>query len=147
MPFSPRQSTQTWIGKRDYALLLTLYNTGARISEVLTLRQHHLAFGATSLLHLKGKGRKERSVPLWPTTSRTLRTWVTQCGDGGDRILFPSARGGPLSTDGANYILQQAVRRALPASPTLKSKPRGFLPTLFATPRRCTFFNPESKSQ
>ena len=40
----------------------------------------------------------------------------------GDRILFPSARGGPLSTDGATYILQQAVRRALPASPTLKAK-------------------------
>jgi site-specific recombinase XerD len=115
-------STQTWIGKRDYALLLTLYNTGARISEILTLRQHQLAFGATSLLHLKGKGRKERSVPLWPTTSRTLRAWVTECGDSGDRILFPNARGGPLSTDGATYILQQAVRRALPASPTLKAK-------------------------
>jgi site-specific recombinase XerD len=56
-------STKTWIGKRDYALLLTLYNTGARISEILTLRQHQVAFGATSLLHLKGKGRKERSVP------------------------------------------------------------------------------------
>ena len=106
-------STQKWIGKRDYALLLTLYNTGARISEMLAVRQHNLAFGATSLLHLKGKGRKERSVPLWPTTSRTLRTWVTECGDNGDRILFPSARGGPLSTDGATYILQQAVRRAL----------------------------------
>ena len=110
------------IGKRDYALLLTLYNTGARISEILTLRQHQLAFGATSLLHLKGKGRKERECPLWPTTSRTLRTWVTECGDSGDRILFPSARGGPLSTDGATYILQQAVRRALPASPALSSQ-------------------------
>ena len=40
----------------------------------------------------------------------------------GDRILFPSARGGPLSTDGATYILQQAVRRALPACSTLKAK-------------------------
>src|ERR1700732_2971344 len=48
-------NTQSWIGKRDYALLLTLYNTGACISEILTLRQHQLAFGATSLLHLKGK--------------------------------------------------------------------------------------------
>jgi integrase/recombinase XerD len=115
-------STQTWIGRRDYALLLTLYNTGARISEILALRQHHLAFGATSLLHLKGKGRKERSVPLWPTTSRTLRAWVTDCGDRGDSILFPSVRGGPLSTDGANYILQKAVRRAWPTAPTLKAK-------------------------
>src|SRR5215469_4061489 len=115
-------NTQTWTGRRDYALLLTLYNTGARISEMLALRQHHLAFAAASLLHLKGKGRKERSVPLWPTTSRTLRAWVTDCGSSGERILFPSARGGPLSTDGANYILQQAVRRALPACPTLKAK-------------------------
>jgi len=115
-------NTQTWIGKRDYALLLTLYNTGARISEILTLRQHQLAFGATSLLHLKGKGRKERSVPLWPTTSRTLRTWVAECGDSGDRILFPSARGGRLSTDGATYILSKRWRRSLPACPTLKAK-------------------------
>jgi len=115
-------NTQTWIGKRDYALLLTLYNTGARISEILALRQQNLAFGATSLLHLKGKGRKERSVPLWPTTSRTLRAWVTDCGSSGERILFPSARGGPLSTDGATYILQQAVRRALPTCPSLKAK-------------------------
>jgi site-specific recombinase XerD len=115
-------NTQTWIGRRDYALLSTLYNTGARISEILALRQHDLAFGATSLLHLKGKGRKERSVPLWPTTSRTLRAWIADCGDSGDRILFPSARGGPLSTDGATYILQQAVRRALPTCPSLKAK-------------------------
>ena len=113
--------TRTWIGRRDYALLLTLYNTGARISEILSLRQHQVTFAATSLLNLKGKGRKERSVPLWPATSRTLRAWVTDCGDSGDRILFPSARGGQLSTDGANYILQQAVRRALPTSPTLKA--------------------------
>jgi hypothetical protein len=39
----------------------------------------------------QGQGRKERSVPLWPTTSRTLRTWVAECGDSGDRILLPSA--------------------------------------------------------
>jgi integrase/recombinase XerD len=115
-------NTQTWTGKRDYALLLTLYNTGARISEILALRQHQLGFGATSLIHLKGKGRKERSVPLWPTTSRTLRAWVSDCGDSSDRILFPSARGGPLSTDGATYILQQAVRRALPACSSLKDR-------------------------
>src|SRR5260370_27746816 len=87
---------------------------------MLAVRQHNLAFGATSLLHLKGKGRKERSVPLWPTTSRTLRTWVTECGDSGDRILFPSARGGPLSTDGAptsfsklyDAPCQQALRQS-----------------------------------
>jgi site-specific recombinase XerD len=113
---------QSWIGRRDYALLLTLYNTGARISEILTLRQRQVALATTALLHLKGKGRKERSVPLWPTTSRTLQAWINDCGDHGDRILFPNARGGSLSTDGAAYILQQAVRRALPNCPSLKAK-------------------------
>ncbi len=107
-------STQTWIGKRDYALLLTLYNTGARISEILSLRQHQLAFGATSLLHLKGKGRKERSVPLWPTTSRTLRTWVTECGDSGDRILFPRLDLAAAVPAVANWSMS-SIPRAIPA--------------------------------
>src|SRR5215467_4955517 len=48
-------NTRTWIGRRDYALLLTLYNTGARISETLSLRQQNLTFGGTCLLHIKGK--------------------------------------------------------------------------------------------
>jgi hypothetical protein len=44
------------------------------------------------------------------------------CGDNGDRIVFPSTRRGPLSADGATYILLQGVRRALPACPTPKAK-------------------------
>lgn len=114
--------SRTWAGRRDHALLLTLYNTGARISEVLALRQNHLSFESTSLVHLKGKGRKDRSVPLWPTTTRVLRAWIAECGDGGDRILFPNARRGSLSTDGAAYILQRAVRRAAPACPSLNGR-------------------------
>ena len=114
--------SRTWAGKRDHALLLTLYNTGARISEVLALRQNHLGFEATSLVHLHGKGRKERSVPLWPTTARTLRAWIADCGNAGEGILFPNAKGGFLSTDGATYILRQAVRRAVPACPSLNAR-------------------------
>jgi integrase/recombinase XerD len=115
-------NTRTWSGQRDYALLLTLYNTGARISETLALRQDHVSFGTGSLVHFKGKGRKERSVPLWPKTSRTLRNWIEKRGENAEHIFFPNAAGGPLSTDGANYILQQAVQRAIPSCPSLKAK-------------------------
>ena len=115
-------NTGTWGGRRDYALLSTLYNTGARISETLALRQDHISFGTASLVHFKGKGRKERSVPLWSKTSRTLRNWIEKRGENAERILFPNAGGGSLSTDGATYILQQAVRRAIPTCPSLKAK-------------------------
>src|SRR5260370_29251762 len=138
-------STQKWIGKRDYALLLTLYNTGARISEILAVRQHNLAFGATSLLHLKGKGRKERSVPLWPTTTRTLRTWVTECGDSGDAFCSPALGVDRCPPTGPPTSFSKLYDE--PCQPVPRSKPRGFLPTSFATPRPCTSFNPESKSQ
>jgi integrase/recombinase XerD len=115
-------NTRTWGGQRDHALLLTLYNTGARISETLALRQDHVSFGTGWLVHFKGKGRKERSVPLWPKTARTLRNWIEKRGENAERIFFPNAAGGFLSTDGANYILQKAVQRAIPSCPSLKAK-------------------------
>src|SRR5439155_5818120 len=50
-----------WGGRRDYALLLTLYNSGARVSEVTTLQREQVCFGPPTFLQLKGKGRKERT--------------------------------------------------------------------------------------
>src|SRR5262249_46697494 len=65
----------TWLGSRDHGLLLTMYNTGARASEVTTLRCGQVLFGSTTLVQLHGKGRKARTVPLWPQTSRVLHRW------------------------------------------------------------------------
>jgi site-specific recombinase XerD len=113
--------TQTWTGRRDHALLLTLYNTGARVSEMVSVQRDQFSYGPTSLLHLTGKGRKERSVPLWPKTARILRGWLTDTSEKRPR-LFTNARGGPLSRDGVAYILQQAVKQALPNCPTLAAK-------------------------
>jgi site-specific recombinase XerD len=57
---------QTWTGQRDRAFFNVLYNTGARVSEVIGLRIRDVVVdGATAAVHLQGKGRKERSVPLW----------------------------------------------------------------------------------
>jgi site-specific recombinase XerD len=111
-----------WTGQRDYALLLTMYNSGARVSEVASLQRRHIQVGATSFLELHGKGRKERKVPVWPRTARTLKTWLDSCDASPESAAFPNARGGRLSRDGVNYILQAAVRAAASGCPSLSSK-------------------------
>lgn len=66
---------ETWLGSRDHALLLTMYNTGARASELANLKCGQVSFGSPTMIQLHGKGRKDRSVPLWPQTSRVLQQW------------------------------------------------------------------------
>jgi site-specific recombinase XerD len=61
-----------WVGRRDYALLLTMYNSGARVSEMIGLKCQQVTFGVSTFLQLHGKGRKDRTIPLWPQTSQTL---------------------------------------------------------------------------
>jgi integrase/recombinase XerD len=111
-----------WSGRRDYALLLTLYNSGARISEVLTLTREQVGFETTTFVHLTGKGRKERAVPLWPDTARVLKAWFRELEGHAGRIAFPNARGRPLSRDGVDYLIKQAVLRAIPTCPSLATK-------------------------
>jgi integrase/recombinase XerD len=101
-----------WIGRRDHALLLTLYNTGARVSEITALRRDQVIFGRSTFVHLLGKGRKERDVPLWANTARVLKTWFQELEGTGIALAFPSARGGRLSRNGVDHILKQEVARA-----------------------------------
>jgi site-specific recombinase XerD len=109
----------TWRGRRDHALLLTMYNTGARVSELITLTQSQLSFGTNTFVQLNGKGRKARTVPLWRHTARTLKAWF----EGSQNpIAFPSARGRRLSRQSVNYLLQQVAQRAAQDCPSLGSK-------------------------
>src|SRR5215472_9944558 len=66
--------TRTWVGQRDRALFTTLYNTGARVSEALHLTVRDVILDATPAVHIHGKGRKQRSVPLWRSTVSLLRS-------------------------------------------------------------------------
>jgi integrase/recombinase XerD len=109
-------------GRRDYAVLLTLYNSGARVSEVTALRREQVRFGMSTFLQLVGKGRKERTVPLWPTTAQVLKAWFEELRDDAGPIAFPNARGKALSREGVDYLLQHAMRRAIPACPSLATK-------------------------
>ena len=114
-----------WAGRRDHALLLTLYNTGARVSEMTGLQRSQVQFGTKSFVQFKGKGRKERAVPLWPLTSRTLQGWFAEL-DADARyraaVAFPNARGAALSRDGVAYLLQQAVKRSATLCPSIAHK-------------------------
>ena len=109
-----------WRGRRDHALLLTLYNTGARVSEITALRRDHVEFAGSTLVHLLGKGRKHRDVPLWPKTARALKVWFAELEGTVTPLAFPSARGQRLSRNGVDYILKQAAARA--NCPTLNNK-------------------------
>jgi integrase/recombinase XerD len=111
-----------WSGRRDSALLLTLYNSGARVSEITALRRQQVCFDTSTFLQLTGKGRKERTVPLWPATARVLRAWFAELGDDAGQIAFPNTRGKALSREGVDYLLKQAVQRAMPTCPSLATK-------------------------
>ncbi len=111
-----------WSGRRDHALLLTMYNSGARVSEMTTLKQNQVCFGPKTYLQLMGKGRKERTVPLWPHTAKTLKAWFSELGTMPDTVAFPNARGKPLSRYGVNYLLNQTAAKAATVCPSLSTK-------------------------
>ena len=112
----------TWSGRRDHALLLTLYNTGARVSEVLGLDVKDLLLDRTPRVALHGKGRKDRIVPLWLNTSRTLTAWVTDRKAQPSQPLFPNSRGVRLSRSGVATRLALAVDIASKECPSLRSR-------------------------
>jgi site-specific recombinase XerD len=109
-----------WSGRRDHALLLTMYNSGARVSEMTSLQRNQVHFGASTFLELHGKGRKERTVPFWPHTPRVLQAWFHELGGKSGNVAFPNARGQALTRHGVDYLLKEAARAAEVKHPELK---------------------------
>ncbi|WP_157272339.1 tyrosine-type recombinase/integrase [Azohydromonas aeria] len=68
--------SDTWIGRRDRLMLALMFNTGARVSEIIGVRVADVVLGPSSSIRLHGKGRKQRSLPLWRTTARAVRDWL-----------------------------------------------------------------------
>ena len=66
----------TFSGQRDRVLLMLLYNTGARVSEIAGLQVQDVSLESRISVHIRGKGRKNRSVPLWRQTVKMLRSWL-----------------------------------------------------------------------
>ena len=114
---------RTASGMRDLALLLFLYNTGARISEALAVRPGDLHLGSPRQVRLHGKGGKDRMCPLWPETGHALRRLMEQSSTGlPDAEIFRNARGAPLTRDGVAYLLRKYLRRAAERVPSLRRR-------------------------
>lgn len=114
--------THTWSGQRDRAILATLYNSGARVSEIIAVRRVDFESELCQAVHLHGKGRKERVVPLWKDTSKLLRAWVLRIDADPQQPLFPNRFGQMLTRSGVESRLRRAVIDAAIKCPSLKNK-------------------------
>ena len=119
---APERSTPA--GRRDHALLLTMYNTGARVQEILDLRPCDLQLERPRQALLHGKGGKQRHCPLWQGTAALLRELIRTRGlDPADtQPLFRNHRGQPLTRFGVRYILSKHADSAASSAPTLAAK-------------------------
>jgi site-specific recombinase XerD len=117
---APDQST--WSGRRDHAFLLVAVQTGLRLSEMTGLTRQDLVLAAGAHVHVIGKGRKERCVPLAKPTVAVLKSWLREAQRGGGDVLFPSAKGERLSVHGVQYLLNKHRVAASSVCPLLKHK-------------------------
>lgn len=114
--------SSTWTGHRDQVMLLIFYNTGARVSEVVGLRRMDAQLNRGACLHIRGKGRKERAVPLWKHTAARLKKWLRNVDPKPETPLFPNTDGAPLSRDSVEKRLRLAVTVAAKHCPTLRKR-------------------------
>jgi len=109
-------------GVRDRAMLHLAFAAGLRVSELVGLRLDEIAFQPQAAIHVRGKGRRERVLPLWKTTASAVRAWLAIRGEASCPELFLNARGGPLSRDGFEHILSKHVASAIAQVPSLRKK-------------------------
>ncbi len=109
-------------GIRDRAMLHLAFAAGLRVSELVGLRTDELVLHPQPVVHVRGKGRRERVLPLWKSTTTALRAWLAVRGEAACLELFLNARGGPLSRDGFEHILSKHVATAVRKAPSLARK-------------------------
>ena len=114
--------TSTVLGLRDRAMLHLCYAAGLRVSELTALTLDSLSQPRLESIHILGKGRRERDLPLWNETRTALSEWLEVRPSVGNRYLFLNARGRAMSRDGFAYRLDLHVAAAGRAVPSLAAK-------------------------
>jgi integrase/recombinase XerD len=112
----------TWSGRRDAVLLAVAYNTGARVSELTALRVRDVLLDRQTAVHLHGKGRKQRVIPLWKSTAAQLRAWLDEISPAPDAPAFPNRAGTLLTRSGIRDRLGRAVAEAEQHCPSLRGQ-------------------------
>ena len=111
----------TPLGLRDHALLLFLYNTGARVSEALDVHTRDLHLRRPRQVRLRGKGGKERVCPLWSETATVLQA-LMRSATHTEGSLFTTLRGQALSRDAVACLLDKYARRAAETTASLRRR-------------------------
>jgi site-specific recombinase XerD len=113
---------QTRSGIRDRAMLHLCFAAGLRVSELTGLLLSAVILQPTPAIKIIGKGRRERSLPLWKQTATDIRAWLAVRGDVLSPELFVNARGEAMTRVGFTYLLNKYVETATKSCPSLKGK-------------------------
>ncbi|MBN1628756.1 MAG: tyrosine-type recombinase/integrase [Thermoleophilia bacterium] len=106
-------------GIRDRAMLHLAFAAGLRVSELVGLRLDDLSFEPFAVITVRGKGRRERRLPLWKETSTALRAWLAVRPGAPVPELFLNASGKPMTRWGFRYVLRKSRSTAVPRCPSL----------------------------
>ena len=112
----------TWCGRRDRMMFALLYNTGARVSEMIGIKVADVTLAATSSVRLHGKGRKQRTVPLWKETAAEIRDWLKFTDLRADQSLVPNRSGLPMTRTNVADRLTLAISTATTLCPQLAGR-------------------------
>jgi site-specific recombinase XerD len=112
----------SWLGRRDHAMLLTAIQTGLRVSELVSVHVGEVRLSTGAHLRVIGKGRKERCATLTPETVAVLREWMRERHGEPEQPLFPTRRGGALTTRAVALLLDKHTATANAACPSLRAK-------------------------
>jgi integrase/recombinase XerD len=109
-------------GLRDRAMLHLAFAAGLRVSELVGLRLDQIEQGTAPCVHVMGKGRRERILPLWKETATIIAVWLKVRVPHRDPELFLSAAGRALTRSGFEYILAKHVAVAARSQPSIAGK-------------------------
>ncbi|MDO9227457.1 MAG: tyrosine-type recombinase/integrase [Pseudomonadota bacterium] len=112
----------TWCGRRDRVMFALLYNTGARVSEMIGIKVADVTLAVTSSVRLHGKGRKQRTVPLWKETAAEIRDWLKYMDLRADQSLVPNRSGLPMTRTNVADRLTLAITTATTQCPQLAGR-------------------------
>lgn len=104
--------SESWSDQRDRVLFATLYNTGARASEIINVCVSDIDLSRSKSILLHGKGRKERTIPLWTSTITLLRNWLKRINSDPECFVFPNRYGEKITRSGLEYRLSVATKIA-----------------------------------